>query len=49
MIQPISEQDYSYTKSGATLTGGRDATTSPDIGNLTITVNGVAYTTSFGG
>ena len=40
---------YSYTKSGATLTGGRDATTNPDIGNVTITVNGVAYTTSFGG
>ena len=40
---------YSYTKSGATLTGGRDATSSPDIGNVTITVNGVPYTTSFGG
>ena len=40
---------YSYTKSGATLTGGRDATTNPDTGDVTITVNGVAYTTSFGG
>jgi RHS repeat-associated protein len=40
---------FTSTQSGSTLTGGRDATSSPDSGNVSITVNGVPYSTSFGG
>ncbi len=42
--------DFSFSgSSGPTLTGGRDATSNLDTGNVTITVNGVPYNTSFGG
>ncbi len=37
------------SSSGAALTGGRDATTNPDSGSVTITVNGVGYSTNYGG
>ena len=33
----------------AALSGGRDASSSPDIGTVSITVNGTAYSTSYGG
>ena len=37
------------SSSGAALTGGRDATTNPDSGSVTITVTGVGYSTNYGG
>jgi RHS repeat-associated protein len=42
--------DFGFnSSSGAALTGGRDATTNPDTGSVAIVVNGVGYSTSFGG
>ena len=41
--------DFWATPSGSTLTGGRDATSTPDTGSVTINVNGTAYTTTYGG
>ena len=39
-----------FTFSGLTaLTGGRDASSSPDAGTVTVTVNGVSYSTTYGG
>ncbi len=44
-----SGSDFYATASGANLTGGRDATSNPDTGTVTITVNGTNYTTAYGG
>ena len=45
----FGSSSFTSTQSGSTLTGGRDATSSPDTGTVSITVNGVTYSTSFGG
>ncbi len=45
----FGSSSFTSTQSGSTLTGGRDATSSPDTGTVSITVNGVVYSTSFGG
>jgi RHS repeat-associated protein len=37
------------TASTANLTGGQNASTAPDTGTITVTVNGTAYQTSYGG
>jgi RHS repeat-associated protein len=41
--------DFWATPSGATFTGGRDNSSSPDTGSVTITVNGTPYQTTYGG
>jgi RHS repeat-associated protein len=41
--------DFYGTPSGASLTGGRDASSSPDTGTVTITLNGTPYQTTYGG
>jgi RHS repeat-associated protein len=41
--------DFWATPSGATLSGGRDPSSSPDAGSVTITVNGTPYQTTYGG
>jgi RHS repeat-associated protein len=42
--------DVDFSVSGlASLTGGRDAVSSPDAGTVSITVNGTAYSTTYGG
>jgi YD repeat-containing protein len=42
--------DFSFaSNSGPVLTGGRDATSNPDTGTVTITVNGTPYQTTYGG
>jgi RHS repeat-associated protein len=41
--------DFYATASGAAMTGGRDASSSPDTGSVTITVNGTPYQTTYGG
>jgi RHS repeat-associated protein len=47
-VQLSPAGDFRFdSSSGAALTGGRDATTNPDSGSVTITVNGVAYSTSY--
>ncbi|MGB8129797.1 MAG: hypothetical protein WCG81_08390, partial [Candidatus Angelobacter sp.] len=45
----FGSSSFTSTQSGSTLTGGRDATTSPDTGTVSITVNGIVYSTTFGG
>jgi RHS repeat-associated protein len=45
----FGSSSFTSTQSGSSLTGGRDATTSPDAGSVTITLNGIAYSTSYGG
>ena len=41
--------DFYATAFGPTLTGGRDPSSSPDTGSVTITVNGTPYQTTYGG
>ena len=41
--------DFYGTVSGPNFTGGRDASSSPDTGTVTITLNGTAYQTTYGG
>jgi RHS repeat-associated protein len=41
--------DFWPTASGANFTGGRDNSSSPDTGSVTITVNGTPYQTTYGG
>ena len=41
--------DFYGTVSGPNFTSGRDASSSPDTGTVTITVNGTAYQTTYGG
>jgi RHS repeat-associated protein len=41
--------DFYATPFGTTLTGGRDPSSSPDTGSVTITLNGTAYQTTYGG
>src|SRR5882724_9652634 len=41
--------DFWATPSGATLSGGRDPSSSPDAGSVTITVNSTPYQTTYGG
>jgi len=41
--------DFYGTASGSSFTGGRDASSSPDTGTVTITLNGTAYQTTYGG
>jgi RHS repeat-associated protein len=50
-VSPTSAtgMDFYGVPSGATLTGGRDASSSPDTGSVTISVNGTAYQTTYGG
>lgn len=40
--------DFWATPSGSALTGGRDTTSNPDTGNITVTINGTGYQTSYG-
>ncbi|MBZ5492453.1 MAG: hypothetical protein LAO76_16110 [Acidobacteriia bacterium] len=47
-LQPVAP-DFYGTPSGASFTGGRDASSSPDTGTVTITVNGTPYQTTYGG
>jgi YD repeat-containing protein len=46
-----NDVDFSVNSFGGltTLTGGRDASSSPDTGTVTILVNGTSYSTSYGG
>jgi RHS repeat-associated protein len=44
-----SGSDFYASDSGAAMTGGRDNSSSPDTGSVTITVNGTSYQTSYGG
>jgi len=50
-VSPTSTtgMDFFGTASGATLTGGRDASSSPDIGSVTITIGSAVYQTTYGG
>ncbi|HEY5029057.1 MAG TPA: hypothetical protein VIK39_11655, partial [Candidatus Angelobacter sp.] len=41
--------DFYATASGAAMTGGRDSSSSPDTGSVTITLNGTPYQTTYGG
>ena len=53
LFRPVPWQatapDFYGTVSGASFTGGRDASSSPDTGTVTITLNGTAYQTTYGG
>jgi RHS repeat-associated protein len=39
---------FTVTTSGGNLSGGHDATSSPDAGTVTVTVNGVGYSAAYG-
>jgi len=50
-VSPLQSQtvDFYATPSGSTFTGGRDSSSSPDTGSVTVSINGTPYKVNYDG